>query len=155
MFPGKGVAPSPTPLCCSFPKGSLRATLDYGRQLYMYLKAKNGWYAKKITKPNQPNQTYYCLFWESFLRWGFLIWEWIFIYCQKIAVSIPTQVGQRFTRSKTLCDRQQLWKAVITGDTVTRLRIPILKKARVEIWQKRSEKKQQKLPRWRQKVCNK
>ncbi len=24
------------------------------------------------------------------------------------------------------CDRQQLWKAVITGDTVTRLSIPIL-----------------------------
>ena len=27
--------------------------------------------------------------------------------------------------SKTWCDRQQLWKAVITGDTVTRLSIPI------------------------------
>ena len=26
---------------------------------------------------------------------------------------------------KTWCDRQQLWKAVITGDTVTRLSIPI------------------------------
>ena len=28
-------------------------------------------------------------------------------------------------RSKTWCDRQQLWKAVITGDTVTRLSISI------------------------------
>ena len=28
-------------------------------------------------------------------------------------------------RSKTWCDRQQVWKAVITGDTVTRLSIPI------------------------------
>ena len=37
--------------------------------------------------------------------------------CQKIAVSNPTQAGQRFTWSKTWCDRQ-LWKAVITGDTV-------------------------------------
>ena len=27
--------------------------------------------------------------------------------------------------TKTWCDRQQLWKAVITGDTVTRLSIPI------------------------------
>ena len=26
---------------------------------------------------------------------------------------------------KTWCDRKQLWKAVITGDTVTRLSIPI------------------------------
>ena len=32
---------------------------------------------------------------------------------------------QRFTWSKTWCDRQQLWKAVITGDTVTRLSIPV------------------------------
>ena len=43
--------------------------------------------------------------------------------CQKIAVSNPTQAGQRFTWSKN--DRQQLWKAVITVDTVTRLIIPI------------------------------
>ena len=46
-------------------------------------------------------------------------------HCQMIAVSNPTQAGQRFTWSKTWCDRQQLWKAVITGDTVTRLSIPI------------------------------
>ena len=43
----------------------------------------------------------------------------------EIAVSNPTQAGQRFTWSKTWCDRQQLWKAVITWDTVTRLSIPI------------------------------
>ena len=46
-------------------------------------------------------------------------------HCQKIAVSNPTQAGQRFTWSKTWCDSQQLWKAVIIGDTVTRLIIPI------------------------------
>ena len=46
-------------------------------------------------------------------------------YCQKITVSNPTQAGQRFTWSKTWCDRQQLWKAVISGDTVTRLSIPM------------------------------
>ena len=33
--PEKGVAPSPTPWCCSYRKGSLRVTLDYGRQLYL------------------------------------------------------------------------------------------------------------------------
>ena len=31
--PGKGVTPSPTPWCSSYRKGSLRVTLDYGRQL--------------------------------------------------------------------------------------------------------------------------
>ena len=46
-------------------------------------------------------------------------------HCQKIAVSNPTQAGLMFTWSKTWCDRQQLWKAVITGNTVTRLIIPI------------------------------
>ena len=35
--PGKGVAPSPTPWCCSYRKGSLWVNLDYGRQLYFYL----------------------------------------------------------------------------------------------------------------------
>ena len=29
--PGNGVAPSPTPWCSSYRKGSLRVTLDYGR----------------------------------------------------------------------------------------------------------------------------
>ena len=33
----EGVAPSPTHWCCSYQKGSLRVTLDYGRQLYFYL----------------------------------------------------------------------------------------------------------------------
>ena len=33
-FPGKGVATSPTPWCRSYRKGSLRITLDYGRQLH-------------------------------------------------------------------------------------------------------------------------
>ena len=33
----EGVAPSPTPWCSSYRNGSLRVTLDYGRQLYFYL----------------------------------------------------------------------------------------------------------------------
>ena len=35
--PGKGVAPSPKPWCSSYRKGSLRVTLDYGRQLYLLI----------------------------------------------------------------------------------------------------------------------
>ena len=31
----EGVAPSPTSWCSSYRKGSLRVTLDYGRQLYL------------------------------------------------------------------------------------------------------------------------
>ena len=53
--------------------------------------------------------------------------------------------SQRFTWSKTWCDRQQLWKAVITGDTVTRLSIPIRGRGKSpeegEIWPKRSERR--------------
>ena len=64
---------------------------------------------------------------------------WPAEHCQKIAVSNPTQAGQRFTWSKTWCDRQQLWKAVITGDTVTRLSIPI--RGRGKITWRRTEVK--------------
>ena len=32
----EGVALSPTPWCSSYRKGSLRVTLDYGRQVYFY-----------------------------------------------------------------------------------------------------------------------
>ena len=35
--PRKGIAPSPTPRCSSYRKGSLLVALDYGRQLYFYL----------------------------------------------------------------------------------------------------------------------
>ena len=34
----EGVAPSPTPWCSSYRKGSLRVTLDDGRQLYFFYK---------------------------------------------------------------------------------------------------------------------
>ena len=33
----EGVAPSPTHWCSSYRKGSLRVTLDYGRQLYLLM----------------------------------------------------------------------------------------------------------------------
>ena len=37
----EGVAPSPTPWCSSYRKGSLRVTLDYGRQLYLLIEVNN------------------------------------------------------------------------------------------------------------------
>ena len=77
----EGVAPSPMPWCSSYRKGSLRVTLDYGRQLYftylcktelfeieqfvwikMYLALnnQNGWYTinQNQTKSNQQELTY-------------------------------------------------------------------------------------------------
>ena len=39
----EGVAPSPTPWCSSYRKGSLRVTLNYGRQLYFT------WLRRKLT----------------------------------------------------------------------------------------------------------
>ena len=42
----EGVAPSPTPWCSSYRKGSLQVTLDYGRQLYLYrLSGVGAWHA--------------------------------------------------------------------------------------------------------------
>ena len=84
-------------------------------------------------------------------------------HCQKIAVSNPTQAGQRFTWSKTWCDRHQLWKAVITGDTVTRFSIPIRGRGKIT-WRRPDvkfgrnvvkEETPQKLLRRGQKVRNK
>ena len=37
----EGVAPSPTHWCSSYRKGSLRVTLDYGRQLYLLISSCN------------------------------------------------------------------------------------------------------------------
>ena len=49
----EGVAPSPTPWCSSYRKGSLRVTLDYGRQLYFtYLhNVQDGCWAKSFLHP--------------------------------------------------------------------------------------------------------
>ena len=84
--------------------------------------------------------------------------------CQKIAVSNPTQAGQRFTWSKTWRDRQQLWKAVITGNT--RLSIPIRGRGKItwrrpevkfgrNVVKEETTQKKYNLPRWGQKVRNK
>ena len=60
---------------------------------------------------------------------------------------------------KIWCDRQQIWKAVITGDTVTRLSIPI-PRSQLITWRKPEvkfgwnvvRKTTKNLPRWGQKV---
>ena len=48
----EGVAPSPTHLCSSYRKGSLRVTLDYGRQLYLliYTHTQVGWVWSRATR---------------------------------------------------------------------------------------------------------
>ena len=45
----EGVAPSPTPWCSSYRKGSLRVTLDYGRQLYFTHNHKPNFNYKKTS----------------------------------------------------------------------------------------------------------
>ena len=77
-------------------------------------------------------------------------------------IHILPKLARDLLGQKRCCDRQ-LWKAVITGDTVTRLSIPIW--GRVKITWRRPEMKfgwnvvkeetTQKLPRWGQKVRNK
>ena len=42
----EGVAPSPTHWCSSYRKGSLRVTLDYGRQLYLLIQFVKNFYFK-------------------------------------------------------------------------------------------------------------
>ena len=134
---------------------------------------------KKLTnkKTRSENSFLFIAEYLSSSWWGFFLYCFFFHYvsakfhlwpssddCLKIVVSNPTQAGQRFTWSKTWCDRQQLWKAVITGDTVTRLSIPIRGHGKSPeegqrwnlaetLWKKKQHKKKQ--PRWRQKVRNK
>ena len=49
--PGKGVAPSPTPRCSSYWKGSLLVALDYVRQLYFYLQSPGKGSSQRILIP--------------------------------------------------------------------------------------------------------
>ena len=49
--PGKGVAPSPTPRCSNYWKGSLLVSLDYGRQLYKCGDEKISYYTVSILVP--------------------------------------------------------------------------------------------------------
>ena len=49
--PGKGVAPSATPWCSSYRKGSLRVTLDNGRQLYLFYVKDSYQTVERIAEP--------------------------------------------------------------------------------------------------------
>ena len=54
----EGVAPSPTPWCSSYRKGSLRVTLDYGRQLYSYLlNVTFSWLKSRFTLAGEAQST--------------------------------------------------------------------------------------------------
>ena len=60
--PKKGVAPSPTPYCSSYRKGSLQVTLDYGHQLYLLLqifKNRKIWISR-IDKALLSDEKKYC-----------------------------------------------------------------------------------------------
>ena len=46
----EGVAPSPTPWCSSYRKGSLRVTLVYGHQLYFTFTINKGAHTKNVWK---------------------------------------------------------------------------------------------------------
>ena len=137
------------------------------------------------------NKNKNCLIIGIILRWGFLIWELInFFYLLRTFLSSSGPVAQQiealslyssrwalsedssfksypsrpevYLVKNTWCDRQQQWKAVIAGDTVTRLSIPIWGRDKItrrpEVKFGRNVVKKettQKLPRWRQKVRNK
>ena len=52
----EGVAPSPTPWCSSYRKGSLRDTLDYGRQLYLLINTIMSALVEIVVRNNKINQ---------------------------------------------------------------------------------------------------
>ena len=54
----EGVAPSPIPWCSSYRKGSLRVTLDYGRQLYFTFYYKNESKSQKYFLSNEDIRVY-------------------------------------------------------------------------------------------------
>ena len=95
--PGKGVAPSPTPGCYSYWKGSLRVTLDYGRQLYLFtLKFK-----KYLHKQENREQL------EGFFKYFFYSFNCCFIFlfffsnqCDFVIIYRPFQSWQRFFYNK-------------------------------------------------------
>ena len=92
-----------------------------------------------------------------FLRWGFLIWVLILLRTFVLNLVVfgcffSIHFVQRVTLSKTWCDRQQLWKAVITGlqesAFLSEVAVNHPKMARGDTWPKRCETNKKKLPRW-------
>ena len=72
--PRNGVAPSPTPRCCNYWKGSLWVTLDYGRQYY-FLTFDFGKCFRKRKRDQQPLFLFFSLriFFTSTLARGLLL----------------------------------------------------------------------------------
>ena len=63
----EGVAPSPTPWCSSYRKGSLRVTLDYGRQLYFF------YLLKPVAKPKRKDSICQTIYLNSKGRYRFML----------------------------------------------------------------------------------
>ena len=86
----EGVAPFPTPWCSSYRKRSLRVTLDYGRQLYLYI--------YRVLR---------CLLYNGYRRrkWirqpGFKSWTWLFVFhialihLEKVCIQIFSPTPQQ------------------------------------------------------------
>ena len=67
--PWKGEAPSPTPRCSSYWKGSLRVTLDYSRYIFV----RFSWQSPKCRCLHQVNKTLLsCFCRPSLQQWQFL-----------------------------------------------------------------------------------
>ena len=65
----EGVAPSPTSWCSSYRKGSLRVTLDYGRQLYFLLIwERNCKYSAKFNRMARILKTIFFTRWKPLLQ---------------------------------------------------------------------------------------
>ena len=116
--PGKGVAPSPIPRCCSYWKWSLQVTLNYSHQfyfnilqlqLYIYMYEAQGcricWQhlcrrVRLSPKTSILNNTLYCIWW-----WG----------------SSPRALGNMYyafidiTPSSTLTQSGSTWEGSICG----------------------------------------
>ena len=72
--PGKGVAPSPTPQCSSYWKGSFQEALNYGYQLYFYYNVLvfifQAFYSYVLSSYFQNVHPWYIL-----LNYEYLVWE--------------------------------------------------------------------------------
>ena len=76
----EGVAPSPTPWCSSYRKGSLRVTLDYGRQFYFTYILTHSRYTHAHTHTHTHICIYIYISTFSHVRYTYIIYIYIYIY---------------------------------------------------------------------------
>ena len=93
----KGVAPSPTHWCSSYRKGSLRVTLDYGRQLYLLIILKNK--KKSVLCP----QNFYLQIVGVYSIFLIYIYIYIYIYMlYNLVMSVTTVIQCIYQYRRTL-----------------------------------------------------